>query len=309
MLHQQILELDFFLQLDQSHKFSDISDKLLEKQFSIKDVGVTHRWITHWDEIGLLTGATEKGKWRKFNFIEYTWLKIILESRKYNIPLKTMHWLKDILIGQFDIEHALDNPEVMNIILSRAPKGKRDEVEAFIKDKKLMKQVAQENPIEVWLLHLIVLDIIVLKSHYAILINTDGDIIPLKESFLDKYYDIAGFNEFMHGSYLSISVTEIIKDFIADNDLELVETRLALITNQEAEVIRTIREKDLISLKIRFDKNNQMDLMEITKEQKLKRESRFLDAILSKGYQEIIIKTEEGNIVRCTNTLKKKLQK
>ena len=132
-MYQKILKLDFFLQSDQSHKFSDISDKLLEKQFTIKDVGVTHRWITHWDEIGLLPGETVKGKWRKFNFLEYAWLKIIIECRKYNIPLKYLHDLKDLLLGTIDVEEALKNPEIIQIFLEKAPVEKRDKLKEFIK--------------------------------------------------------------------------------------------------------------------------------------------------------------------------------
>lgn len=307
MLYQQILELNFFLQSDQRHKCSDISDKLLEKQFTIKDVGVTHRWITHWDDVGLLPGVSEKGKWRKFNFIEYAWLKIIIECRKYNIPLKYLHDLKEILIKTIDVEENIKTPEVRQIILELTPIEKRGEVEAFLNDKNKIHKAARETPIVLCLLHLFILDIIVLKSHFAILINSDGEFVPLKESYLEKYYKIRGFNEFFQESYLSISLTEIVKRFIKGNDLELVETKLALLTKDEAEIIRIIREEELISLHIRFDQDSKIKLVELTQEQRIEKESRFLDVIMNKGYQEITVKTEKGNIVRCTNTLKKKL--
>jgi hypothetical protein len=235
-------------------------------------------------------------------------LKIIVESRKYNIPFGTMLNLKDLLLGTIDIEKAIMSPEVRKAILAMAPVEKRTETEALLNDTNFIRKENVKNPIDICYLHLCILDIIVLKTHYAVLFNSEGDFVPFKESYIKDYYKVAGFTEFIHKSYVSISITEIIKSFIIGEDLELVKTQLALLTKEETEILKAIREENLISVNIRFNKDSQIDLIELTKEQYIEKESRFLDVILNNGYQEIIVKTEKGNIVRCTNTLKRKLQ-
>jgi len=69
-----------------------------------------------------------------------------------------------------------------------------------------------------------------------------------------------------------------------------------------------MRENDLDSVVVRYDKENQMDLMEITKIEKPDREIRLLELLLKDGYQDITLKTQQGKLVHCKNTRKVKLK-
>ena len=90
--------------------------------------------------------------------------------------------------------------------------------------------------------------------------------------------------------------------------MEKVSEKLKLVTETEAQVLETLREKDLSSVMIRFDGKNEMDLLEVTKAGKLDKRVRMMDVILKDGYQVITVKTANGQIVQCENTRKLKLK-
>jgi len=300
-------ELDIFLKSEHVNNFPELCSKLLEKRFTASQAGITHRWITYWDKEGLLFSKTEKEKWRKFSFIEYVWLRIIRELRKYHISIKIILNLKNALFTEYHLADFLDSEDVVDIVISRVPDHLKNEVRNYLKDK---DQIKKEFPSEFFsMLFLFTLDSIVLKSHIAILVNQAGEFIPFKENYIEKFQEIPEFHEFLHKSYFSISITEIVCDFIKGRDLKTTCHQMALLTAKEAEIIRLIREEKLSSLKIRFDKNYHIDLVETTKEQKLDKEARFVDLIMCNGYQDIEVKIEKGEVVYCKNIRKIKLGK
>ena len=69
-----------------------------------------------------------------------------------------------------------------------------------------------------------------------------------------------------------------------------------------------LREKNLTSVVIRFDDKDEIDLLEITNTPKVDKRSRLMELILMNGYQDITVKTQNGNIVSCKNTRKVKLK-
>lgn len=307
-MKRSLYELDCFLQSEQASKFSDLSRRILEKMYSTTQVGVSHRLITYWDEKGLLPSVTNKGKWRKFSLIEYVWLKMIIELRRFHISLDIIRKMKESLFESLSAMDYIDSPELLEEILLRiAPDDKKEAVKQILADKEKIYTEIQQITISP--LYLLVLDAIVLKSHIAILINQDGIYIPFKEFYFEDFYKQDEFKEFIHKSYVSISITDIVSDFIVENDLEIVSGKLTILTEQEAKVIELIRQRKFRSLKVRFNKNREISLVETTETDSLDMERRLVEMIMNEGYQEIILKTEKGRLVSCENTRKIKLNK
>ena len=81
---------------------------------------------------------------------------------------------------------------------------------------------------------------------------------------------------------------------------------VGILNDAEIEILELIRSKSLLRLVIRFDNENEIDLVEATKKQTIKLEARFIDIILKKEYQSIKIQTQNGKITHIENTIKKK---
>ena len=307
-MKRSLYELDCFLQSEQASKFNELSKKILEKKFTATQVDVSHRWITFWDERGLLPSITEKGKWRKFSFVEYVWLKMIIELRKYHISLDIISRLKESLFESLSAMDYFDNPELLEGILLRiAPEDQKEAVKQILADKE--KIFAEIQQITITPLYLLVLDAILLRSHIAILVNYDGVYIPFKEFYFEDFYKHNDFRAFIHKSYVSISITEIVSDFIRENDLVIIAGELTILSDQEAQIIELIRQRKFKSLKVRFNDDKDISMVEVTDAETPDIEKRLIDMIMKEGYHEIVLKTEKGKLVSCENTRKIKLNK
>jgi DNA-binding transcriptional MerR regulator len=303
-MHQSLKEVSALFNSGAYAKFPELYKSLQEKKFSISDVGVSHRWITYWEEKGLLPETNEKGKWRKFDFVGYTWLKVIMKLREFNIGLNAVKNLKGLLMDPI--------PDFMGLFL-KSPQAKPI-LDAIAKGYGVGEEQNLFNKPEVMealktlklppMLFFFILDTLLMKNHFCILINARGEFLPIKESFLDYISGDKPFKEFIYNSYLSISLSEIISQFIKDKDLSLVSNQLHLLTPEETEVLKIIRMGNLKSVKIKFNEKDEIELLELTEEKQLDRSARFIDLIMNHGYQEVVVKTQNGKITYCENTRK-----
>lgn len=233
---------------------------------------------------------------------------MIIELRKYHISLNIIRRLKESLFESLSVMDYIESPELLEEILLRiAPDDKKEAVMQILADKEKIHTEIQQLTISP--LYLLVLDAILVKSHIAILINHEGVYIPFKEFYFEDFYTQIEFRKFIHNSYVSISITEIVSDFITENDLEVIAGRLTILTEQEAQIIELIRQRKYKSLKVRFDDDRELSMVEATDAETPEIEKRLIDMIMKEGYQEIVLKTEKGKLVNCENTRKIKLDK
>ena len=281
-----------------------LQERIKERKFTVKDIGVDYRWIDHWHAKGLLIGNYEERKWRKFNLVEYVWLKMIIKMREFNIGLETIKSVKDLLDFDFTVDDFMKNSEIdlMGIIPNFAPSGRETTAKILLKDKEVLEKIKQTH---INLLELYIMDILMLYSYYSILISSNGEIIPVKYSYLELYSDKMEFKNFINKSYLAISITEILRDFIVEKDIDLNnKKRLAILTEEESMVLNAIRQDDLKSVIVKFDKNKKISFLEEVRESKIDKAARLAELILAKGYHDITIKTQNGEIVYCENKKK-----
>jgi len=278
--------------------------RIRERRFTVKDIRVNYRWINHWHSEGLLLESHEEGKWRKFNLIEYVWIKIILKIREFNMSLKTVASVKELLDHEFTTKDLAKNTDVnLNEIITQfAPSGKSQEVQKLLIEPEIKKNIEE---MRFNFLEVIITDILLLGNCYSILINPDGKVIPVKYSFLELISDIPEFKNFIYRSFVSISITEILRDYIIEKELVFSsKKRLALLTEEETIILNTIRQDDLKSVVIRFDNDKKINLLEEVREKKIDGAIRLAELIMTKGYQDITIKTQNGKIVYCENKMK-----
>jgi hypothetical protein len=305
-------EIDFINRKKEKGEYIDtitLKEKIEERRFTVKDIGVDYRWIDHWNDKGLLIGNYKERMWKKFNLIEYVWLKMIISMREFNIGLETVKKVKEMLDYDFTVDDFLkmNDNSLLDIIPKIVPSNLESAARKILKEKEVQENIKHTH---MNVLELYIMDILTLYSYYSILINPNGEIIPIKYSYLEMYSDKIEFKDFISKSYVSISITETLKDFIVEKDIDLnYKKRLAILTDEESIVLKTIRQDDLKSVIIKFDSDNKINLLEEIKEKKIDKASRLFELIMAKGYQDITIKTQSGDIVYCENKIKQMIQK
>jgi len=142
-----------------------------------------------------------------------------------------------------------------------------------------------------------------------IYIDYNATVIPYIEKTMDKK-KLHGFMDefsFDSESYICISLMKFFRKFVQDpKHLDFVRNNDILNENEQY-ILSLIREGKAKAITIRFEAEKPR-YIEITKERKLDTASRLSEVLLNKGYQDIIIKTQNGDISFTNITTKKKLE-
>lgn len=297
------IEFDYMKKMEGYTKYPELLLSCTTKNFTIKDVGVTHRWITHWDDQGLLPEKNKEGKWRKFNLVEYVWLKMIIKLRSFNVPLEIIKNVRETLLDPITFDKLLSD-EVRELAiqttLDQSPDVSREQVEEIL-NKSDFSQAS------IHILQMFILDALLVKNHFAIFIDLEGNWIPFKEGYVEEFSKNEDYMRVYYSSHISISITEILSEFITEHSENVIHKKLRLVTDEEMEVIRALREEKVVSVRVRINEKSEIELIETTREEKADNAKRLSDLILNNGYQDITVKTQNGKVILCRNTRKLKL--
>lgn len=282
-----------------------IGAEIHSRKFSMNDIGISSRLLFHWEKSGLLLENYEAGKWKRFDLIEYTWLKIIMEMRRFELSLDIIRKAKECLVFDFTVNE-LHNKDDFYAVLSQISEPADAEKVKKILGNLEVRQLIEQSKINY--LEIVILYIILLKGNYSLLVNMEGECIVLKHTNIDDFLDIGVFTEFLSGTFLSISISSILKDFMINNELTSPKRKLTLLTEAESFAIQTIRDENVTSVKVKKGENNTVEMVEELRKEKVDKAARFMDIILTHGYQTIEIKAQSGKIVHCENLIKHKIK-
>lgn len=304
MLQIQEKELELLLKKNNTKEFLEIIQEMKVPKYKISDIGITHRWITNWEDKGVLfSGKVEKSeKWRKFNFTEYVWLSIVKEARAFNIPLKTLKAVKDSLVLNLKFNDIFIVPAAREVLYKLAEKeGKLEDIEEAIEELK------KSNPIfPINIFELIVSDILLLNGGYSFCFNLDGEVDLLKEGY-EKHRSVSSIR-FSEGNYISISMTKIISKFYEITPLSYLVEKLKTISPDQEKLLSLLKDPSITKATIHYrnNKTNEMDRVEIETEKNIDLNSRVWENIVRYGYQDLELKTIDGKLVNCKNIRKHK---
>jgi DNA-binding transcriptional MerR regulator len=297
-------ELDYVLTHRESLNILKLSEEIKVRRFTIKDVGVAYRSISHWDSQGLLIGEYSEGKWRKYDLVEFVWLKMIIKLREFNVSIEKIKWIKTNLIQNVKVSELIGIEEVADAIMKLTSESNRPELIKLLNDRKFIDHLSTQS---LNLFENIILEIITFQNSYSILIGT-SEIIPIKHSALESLSELKEFNDLLRGSFIAISVSEILRDYMIKDIGIKKKNKLVLLTEQEEKVLEVLRQEDLKSVTIKYGEDKEIDLLETVKIVKLDKRARLIDFIMTHGYQDITIKTQNGEIVYCENKKKIRVQ-
>ena len=294
-------ELNYLLVNRDIFNYQNLMKIVHEKRFTVRDVGLKYRWIRYWQEKDLLFGKYEEGKWRKFDLVEYVWLKMIILMRKFNISLDKIREIKKNLNQDAPVPQILENEEIIDTLIKLASEEKRDAVKKILKDKEFIESIQFET---INLFETLIMQIITFHSSFSILISGD-EIVPINHSLLEDPEFKSNYIDLFKKSFISISISEILRDYMIGAGNIKEKNRLAILTEAEETVLTILREQDLKSVIVRYGEDKKIDLIETIRTEKIDKRARLIDFLMTNGYQDITIKTQNGEIVYCENKRKK----
>ncbi|MCB9225179.1 MAG: MerR family transcriptional regulator [Crocinitomicaceae bacterium] len=283
-----------------------LTDLLYNEHFELSDIGLTAKTAFDWTKAGIYLRERKSKFRRKYNGLEYVWLKLVMELRDFGLSIAAILRLKSFLLDEMDLVEFYE---------SLKEEGEDfDEFEKFTKAfkgeiEKVNDVVALDEGKEVSLVNTIlsalVSSTIFGRSNTHLGITKSGDCFVFDEN---PSKDLFVSDHVVNEPYISFPLNYVVKNFIWSEDLYDLkeENEVDQISKDERKIIDLVREGGISSLYIKFI-NGSVSLMETEEIIDVKEtKGKLVDLIRRGSYQEISCKTENGKIVSVKRKTKHK---
>lgn len=242
-----------------------LCEQVLERRWSVSDVGVPARWISHWDRARVLMDIERAGAgWRKFSFIDYTWLRIVCELRAFGLSLAAVRRVKAVLAAPLPAEPLL-----------------------------ALRTGRERSTYNVLLL--LVAEAVVTKAPINLLVRADGETLLYNESQAGAYGP--ELEEFRAAPHLCVPLTGMLSEMIRRNALDFILPRIPLLSRPEAEVLALLRDGRLRRLEAVLAAGAIVTIVPPTAGDPAAAERLLLEHLMLHPYREIRYATDDGKQV------------
>lgn len=288
------------------------------QKFVLKDIGISTRVMNHWDAKEIIPASSRnKGNKYIFNFTELIWLNIVKELREFGYPLENIKGAYRFLMTPLDFseyystlskaEREKIKKKAENIQLDNDDEKKKliAKVKKILDDPTTIVGKYQTN-----ILSVLINEFLVYRKEIKILVDQKGNVIPYFEDFIkhDGYYNFIEVSGFDSESFINISLFKFFRKFIMNKKHFRFLQDSNILNENEAHILSLIREGKAKTITIKFQ-DQKPYMLETTKEKKIEAETRLSEILLGRAYQDISIRTENGNISYSNITTKKILKK
>jgi DNA-binding transcriptional MerR regulator len=283
--------------------------ELVLPQFTISEVGITHRWITHWDEQGLLGSRRDGVAWRRFSFVEYIWLRIIVRLREFQMPISTIRQVKKFLWQAIDPQkfEQFSDEFLQNVRKEVFPLPSASTHEEF--EKELKKAKAQQKTVFRYLnsLFWMIFSMQLYKRPVCLLINEKGACgsIFLAGGEISEFSMNLILDTIPKSDFICINLYNILQEFFSNEKIDdSTIQKIAILGEKEKQILALIRRGDFKEITIRL-KDNKEYFVGIKRNKSVDKISNEVSSIITRNrYQDIRLVTEKGKIVLAEVTEK-----
>lgn len=282
--------------------------KLLEGVFSVKESGIDSKIFHSWKLDDLLP-TVPKGGWADLSFIDYLWLRTLETMRKFGCSKKLMKAICNALFIEaykIDLRKITLNDNVTHLTnLSKKRPLTNDEDEylnackAVLNDKLRMSV----TDYDINYFYQLVLKCFINNNEVGLVIFEDGrfNTYELSSALQNESNPID-----LSVPHLLIPITSFIKRFVADEEKDQFLTTTGILNDQEYEVIRQIRNKNVNRLTITCNKNNKIGKIELEETGTISGEEakRIIEHLGLKNYTGVKYDTRDGRTLSFTQTSK-----
>ncbi|MCG8318779.1 MAG: MerR family transcriptional regulator [Cytophagales bacterium] len=272
-----------------------------EGLFDVKNTGVTYKTVNHWDGQGLLVSRrTGESKWRKFSFVDFIWLKMIEQFRGIGISIPLLRKVKAEIFQEIKSEDIYKLFKKNKGLVDKLPEGEqKDQLKAFLDSSELPSKTFLGIPV----LQLLICETIFDRIPVSLIVFTDGNWFPWYEDRPAIYSEEEQHSMTYH-THVTVSVTEIIKEFLSSDKSAFILSKLHILSPTETKLLEIVHSGEYESITIHF-KGQKVTSLEMVKAQHVKR--KIVDILSENDYQEIVIKSHQGMVSTIKNTVKMKI--
>ena len=288
--------------------FGEFIDRIENISLNLKDVEaeIDYRQLVYWYNEGLLISDPQNGKLKNIGFIDYCWIHVVNLMRTYGMSISTIKVIKGLLFDTVDWLLILEQSGSLEKFLPLIPEN---EHASFINYIKELRNSPNNINHKISFFFISILDCLLYREPISFLVNTKNEVVIFKDSAINFYVNEPHFIDFYKGSYLKISISEIVWKFLKIEGTNIKDQQLEILSESEGKILKAIRAGDIKEISVKFGIDHEPEMLEIKKVEKVESSSRLLELIKANSYQNITLKTQDGKIAHYENTIKEKLQK
>lgn len=252
MLLQKIAQL---INLENMENFSEVYTVLNQELLGAKDVEVSYRVLSHWDETKLIHFKREnETSNRKFNMFDFLWIKIINELRSFGMGLKTIKVVAEDLFMELKISKLFEmNAKNMHLFKDIEFSGKNEFIE-FLKSGAYKDIESLDSNKSFSPMAFIITQTVVQKKAISIIIFNDGEWLPLISPIISDYPEDI-LMKIENNSYIHINITKLIYQHIFKENFAEYAIAIEAYSDFELELIAFLKESSKNKIEI-LDKSN-----------------------------------------------------
>ena len=282
--------------------------QLLQGIFSVRESGIDSKIFHSWKMAELLS-TVEKGKWAKLSFVDFLWLSTLECMRKFGCSLKTMKAIHENLFIRAYKENLGKKTMQENVAfltnLSKQRSLTIEENNYLIATNNTLNDpiLMSHTNLGINYFFQLVLKCFINNNEVGLVIFEDGSFSIYENNVATKEAKPIDLSI----PHLLIPISYFIKQFVADVDKEHFLKPTGLLNDQEYEVVKQIRNKNIKKLTISFnDKTHKIEKIEpessgvITGDQARK----VMQLLGIKNYSGIELHTRDGKSLSFTQTQK-----
>ena len=297
--------LDSFFGATNFSKGVELSNALRQEVFTPKDLDVSYTNLNYWDRLGVLS-SNRKGKtsWRNFNFLDYVWIRVIMELRELGVPINLIKVWRDqifqgIVLNNDTLfkEFKLNEDELIESYNLPADLKLKLKVE-FSKIKKFDQKTAKKVGMTYFFYSLIYS--LSTRIPVSLIFFSDG-ICALFISHPAPNCDPVYLKKLNIDSHVRVSISKIIRDFLMEDKFVYLLEEIPLLEKSEIRLLELVNSGNYESITIRF-KDRKIKVLEMKKAIDVRK--KIVDILNENSYQDITIKVHKGITTFIENTIK-----
>ncbi len=203
--------------------YNQLLEKLNQKLISVKELAISRRHVSHWQQEGLLSDERQEGqRWRRYSLVDVFWIGIGKTLRDFDVSNSTLRKIKPFLFKKSSIS------------LNQA-------------QQKIKLSVIEEA----------LLEVLINQAPTFLIVYKDGSTFLLNNS---EYVKLMS-NEQTNDHHIVLNLNKLISELFSSLIHSTMYSDFAFLDKKEIELLQMVRNEKYSTIQVK-KKNGELDLLE-----------------------------------------------
>lgn len=284
-----------------------ISEALIKEQYQLSDIGLTSKTAFDWQKAGIYPKERKSKFRRKYNGLEYTWLRMVFELRELGLSLSSIEKLKEFLFVENNIiefmldgifeDYEMEDKEYQDFKLLLQ--------ESFKSKEKMIDEIRKAD---IDLLNttygVLLFSVAFSKSDTHLLISKEGDCFVFDDPMEDTFTSSA----IMKKPYISFPLKFALSELIDQEHLYELENldEFVKLSENERKVLDLMRLGEIKTLTAHY-KKDKISLVEVDQIEDPRIANQKVIDVMRSEYENLSYENQDGEVVYVVRKTKYKI--